>query len=191
MHLPGNFHFLTGAAFGFQLLRCGPPLCFGGLGHFVEADQCEGIAIDVFEAGEYSSPNRRLFSQEQRRSISCPVRRALFILDAPQFRNMTESDSTPAPLGVCRDDIFGHKRNLRRFSDELVLFRLGIRRNQGKHRRTMRRRNPHPALSRLQAHIKGQTESKLFNIKLQTPVLIADKNVDRVHPKMGVFTIQR
>src|SRR6185312_4489079 len=104
---------------------------------------------------------------------------------------MTEVDSPPAPLGVSRNDIFGNKRDLRRLSDELVLVRLGIRRNQGKHRRTVRRRNPNPALSRLQAHIEGQAEPKLFQIKLQTPVLIADKNVDRVYPKMGVFTIQR
>ena len=104
---------------------------------------------------------------------------------------MTKADSALSPLGVSCHDIFGNKRNLRRLADELVLVRVGIRRDQGKHRRAVRRRNPDPALSRLKAHIKGQAESQLIHVESQAPVLIANENVDRVNPKMGVLAIER
>ena len=191
LHLSGNFHFLAGTAFGFQFLRGGASLCFGRLGHFVEADQREGILIDIFEAGEYSSPNRWLLSQQISVEFSVPVRRALFILDAPQARNMPKADSAPAPLAISCHDIFGDKSNLRRLTDQFVLVRLGIRRNQGDDRGAVGRRDSNPTLSRLQAHIKGQTESKLIEIEPQTSILIANENVDRVDAEVGVVAIPR
>src|SRR6266851_1032564 len=72
LHLFGDFQFVSSTAFGFQFLRGGAPLCFDRLGHFVEADQGEGIPVDIFEAGEDSAPNRRLLPP-QRWSISTPV----------------------------------------------------------------------------------------------------------------------
>ena len=72
LHLLGDLQFLSGAAFGFKLLRCGAPLCLHRLGHFVEAHQREGIFVDILEAGKNSAPNRRLFAQQATRENAEP-----------------------------------------------------------------------------------------------------------------------
>ena len=75
---------------------------------------------------------------------------------------MTKANSSLSPLGVSGHDIFRHKGDRRGLADQFVLFRVGFRRDQGKHRGAMRRRNTYPALSRLKAHIKGKVKSELI-----------------------------
>src|ERR1700682_2061215 len=104
---------------------------------------------------------------------------------------MTKANSPLSPLAVGGHDIFRHKRDRSRLTDQLVLVRAGFRRDQGEHGATVRRRNSYPALSGLKAHIKSQVESELIHVEPQAPVLIADENVDRVNAEVGVVAIQR
>ena len=115
------------------------------------------------------------------------ARRLLLILDPPQPRNMTKANSALSPLAVGRHDIFGHKRDRRGLADQLVLVRVGFRRDQGEHGGAVRRRNADPALSGLKTHIKGQVESELIQVESQASVLIADENVNRVHAEVGRY----
>jgi hypothetical protein len=102
---------------------------------------------------------------------------------------MTKADASTSPLAVGGHDIFGNKSNRGRLADQLVLVRFGIRRDESKHCRAVRRRNPNPSLSGLKAHIKGETESKLIHIESQAAVLIANENPDGVDAEVGIFSI--
>ena len=94
-------------------------------------------------------------------------------------------------MAVSGHDIFGYKGDRRGLADQLVLIRVGFRRDQRKHRGAVRRRNSYPALSGLKAHIKGEVEPELIYVEPQASVLIANKNVDRVNAEVGIIAIQR
>ena len=132
-----------------------------------------------------------LFTQQQRGRAVRQVVCALLILDTPETRNMTKANSALSPLTVGRHDIFRHKGDRRGLADQLVLIRVGFRRDQRKHGGAVRRRNSYPALSGLKAHIKGQVEAELIHVEPQASVLIADENIDRVHAEVGIVAIQR
>src|SRR5712692_10970951 len=121
LHLLGNRQFLSGAAFRFQLLCRRASLCLYSLCHFVEADQRESIPVDIFEAGENSTPDWCLLSHQQRGRARSPVLRRWRVLYAPQTRRMTKANSAASPFAVGRHDIFGYKDNLRMLADQLVI----------------------------------------------------------------------
>ena len=75
--------------------------------------------------------------------------------------------------------------------DQLVVFRIGIGRDQPKHRSAVRRRNRHQPMARLQASVQSETESQLIQIEFQAAILIAHKNVDGVDPQVGVCRSRR
>jgi len=102
---------------------------------------------------------------------------------------MTKANSATSPLAVGSHDVFGNKSNWRRLADQLVLIGVGFGRDQGKHCGAVGRRNTHPALPGLKAHIEGETESKLIHIESQAPILITDENVDRVNAEIAILAI--
>src|SRR5712692_10895408 len=63
LHVLGDFEFVRGAALGFLLFGDDATLRFHGMGELVEADQREGVAVDIAEAGNDSSPGRRFFAE--------------------------------------------------------------------------------------------------------------------------------
>src|ERR1700682_6393095 len=64
LHLFGDLQLVRGTAFRFKLCRRRAPLRLHCLGHLVEAHQGERIPVDIFEAGKYSAPNRRLLAMQ-------------------------------------------------------------------------------------------------------------------------------
>ena len=58
LHLFRDLKLLRGAAFGFELFGDGAALRLDGVGDCVEADEQEGVAIEIPETGEDASPNR-------------------------------------------------------------------------------------------------------------------------------------
>jgi hypothetical protein len=58
----GDFELLDGAAFEFEFGGGGAALGFEGVGHFVEADQREGVAVNVTEASRDAAPDGGFFS---------------------------------------------------------------------------------------------------------------------------------
>ena len=115
----------------------------------------------------------------------------LLILDPPQPRNMTKANPAFSPLAVGGDHVFRHKSHRSRLANELVLVRVGLRRDQGKHSRPIGRSNAHPSLSGLQADVIGQIESQLIYVKLQAAVLIANEDIDGINAEVGILAILR
>src|SRR6266481_6018921 len=181
LHLFCNREFMCGAALRFQLLGCRASLLLYCLRHFVEADQCESVSIDIFKPCEYSAPDRRLLSHQQRGRAGSPVLGRWLVLDAPEPRCMAKANSAPSPFAVGRHDIFGYKDNLRMLADQLVVIGVGIWSDQRQHGCAVRRRNADPALSGLKADIKGQSKTQLIKIESQAPILIAYIHIDSVH----------
>src|SRR5579864_1978871 len=105
---------------GFQLCSDSTPLLFDGPADFIEAHQCKGVVVKVFKAGKYSTPHRRLLSEEQR-LLGNPCRRLLQILDTPKPWRMMKANSALSPFAILGGNIFRNKNNLRRPSDEFVL----------------------------------------------------------------------
>jgi len=58
----GDFELLGGAAFEFEFGGGGAALGFQGVSDFVEADQGEGVAVNVAEASGDAAPDGRFFS---------------------------------------------------------------------------------------------------------------------------------
>jgi hypothetical protein len=90
-----------------------------------------------------------------------------------------------APFVKLGRNIFGDEDDLRRPADECVVFRVGLGCDQRKHGAAVGRSNRHPALTRSKADITDQTESKLVQVKSQTLILIANKDVNSVDAEMG------
>ena len=103
---------------------------------------------------------------------------------------MTESNPALAPFAELGGDIFGDKNNLCGPANELVLCRIGIRRDQRQHRRAIRRRDRYPALAGLQAGVKCQIETQLIQVEPQASILIAHINVDRVNPEIRITPVR-
>jgi hypothetical protein len=74
-------------------------------------------------------------------------------------------NSALAPLSVPGSDIFGNKNDLRGPADERVFLGVGFGRNQGKHRRAVRRSDSDPPVAGLKLGIKSQIEAKLIHVK--------------------------
>src|SRR5579862_247813 len=193
LHLHGNLKLVSGAALGFEFLRRSESLRFDRLRHLVEADQREDILIDVFEAGEHFPPDRFLLPQQQgrRRVTSRHCCRWRIRANAPQPRNLVEDNAASPPLNVERHDVFRDEGDSRWLADQLIRIRFGIRRDQRKHRRTVRWRDSHQTLSRLQAYVIGQIEPKLVEIESQALVQIANEDVDRMDAKIRHLPIER
>ena len=102
---------------------------------------------------------------------------------------MVEANPALAPFAKLGGDIFGDKNNLRGPANELVLCRIGIGRDQRQDRRAVRRRYRYPALAGLQAGIKRQIEPQLIQVESQASILIANINVDRVNPEIGITPV--
>src|SRR6185437_10168326 len=94
------------------------------------------------------------------------------IPDAPPPERVAKADSALAPFAELRGNISGDKHNLCRTADQVVLFGLGMRRDQREHRAPVGRSHGHPSLAGWKARIEGQAKSKLIEIEPETPVLI-------------------
>ncbi len=60
LHFFCDLQFVSRAAFRVQLFGDGAALRFDGVRNLVEADKRKGIAVEIFEAGEYAAPDRCL-----------------------------------------------------------------------------------------------------------------------------------
>jgi hypothetical protein len=185
LHLFCDLQFVSRAPLGFQLGRNGTPLRFNGTADFIETHQRKGVVVEVLKARKYSAPDRRLVPEKQR--LLCdPGRRLLQVLNAPQPRRVMKADSALSPFAVFGGNVFRNKNNLRRPSDEFVLFGLRFRHDQVEHCRSVWWRDAYPPPAGLKDHIRNQPEPKLIYIELQAFLQIADKNVNRLNPEIKV-----
>src|SRR5947209_4620803 len=96
----------------------------------VEADEGEGIPVDVTEAGEDAAPDGRLLAEQPGRR-RCRGRSRL-VLDPPEPRGAHETDALPRPLLEPSGHVAGDEHDMRGAANELVLGGPGLGRDQGK-----------------------------------------------------------
>ncbi len=160
LHLLGDFHFLRGAPFSFQLLSDRATLRFDPSVFFVKGYQRKGVPIWIFEAGEHSAP------------IGC-------------LRRMAKTYAALAPFIKLGCDIFGYESNPSGLPDKLVFFRVRLRSDERQHDGAVRGSNCQPADAIFGLVINNEAESELIQIEAQTAFLIADKNCDNATRKYG------
>jgi len=78
---------------------------------------------------------------------------------------MVKANLAPTPVVEFGSDIFGNKSHMREPINELAFFRLGLGRDQRKHRAAIRRGNRYPAATGFGADIIDQTEYKLVQVE--------------------------
>lgn len=98
-----------------------------------------------------------------------------------------EPDPALAPFFAFGAYVFGHENNLGGLTDELAFFRAGLRSDQRKTCRPIRRANGQPAIARREAVIKSQMKSKLIQVEPQASILIANINRYRVETEIGIL----
>src|SRR5271154_161563 len=111
-------------------------------------------------------------------------------LDPPKSRWVAKVTPALPPLAVLRNHILSEKNDRRGPADQLVVVRVGIRRDQPEHRGSVGRGNRHQAVTRLKVRIQNQMESELIHVEFETAILIFDKDVDSVNPQVGVLAVQ-
>jgi hypothetical protein len=97
---------------------------------------------------------------------------------------MLKANPVFSPLNVFGSNILGYKDDPRGPADEFsqVGFRFGC--NQGQYRRAIGRSNSQPALPGLHADVEGQIESELIQVETQASLLVANKDIHRMHTEV-------
>jgi hypothetical protein len=108
------------------------------------------------------------------------------VFDAPQTWRVQEAHAAFGPLGEFRAYILGDEHHLRNTADQFVLKRLRLWRDQRQDCRAVGRSHGHPAVAVLQSRVERQVKSQLVKIKPQAPVLVANIDVDAVHPQVQI-----
>jgi hypothetical protein len=103
----GDFEFLGGAAFKFELGGDGAALGFESVGDFVETDQGESVAVGIAETSGDASPNGGFFAEERRFRDVVDFASFGVELDAAEARGVLEVDAAPGPFLVFGQDVFG------------------------------------------------------------------------------------
>src|SRR6266852_3294796 len=180
LDLFGDFDFLGGAAFGLLFLGDGAAVGFDGVGHFVETDEAERIAVNIAEAGGNAAPDRRFFSEQNRWRGRGRDLRLGIVLDAPEAGGVLKADATPGPFLKLGGEVFSDKHNLGGAADEFVFLRLGLGNDERKDGTAIGRSDGDPAVTGLKAGIESKMKSELIEVKAQAAILIANVHVHTV-----------
>jgi hypothetical protein len=156
----GNFEFLCGAAFRFQLLGHRTPLYFDFPGYLIEAGERERIPVQISEVRDHPTPNPILLFETRSRCY-----RLALIFHAPQTRRVLKPNAALAPFAVLGENILGDENNPGGPSDELVLAGFGLRRDKRKQCAAIGRGDGYPPVTGLKPCIKGQIESELIQVE--------------------------
>src|ERR1700733_14575859 len=143
----------------------------------VESDQRERVPVDILETREHAAPHRRLLRGRTTR----------IVVDPPEARRIAKMNSALAPFAKLGDDVFGKKNDRRVPADELIVFRIGLRRDQPENGGAVRRGNRYQPVTGLKVDIQSQIESQAVPVESQAPILIFDKNVDCVNAEVGIL----
>src|SRR5271165_5447426 len=154
LYLFRDLELLGDAALRFCFLGHCAALRLDGASHFVEADQREGIAVEVFEAGENN---------------------------APELRDGEKLDAPARPFPVAGDDIVGHEDDIGGAANEFEL--LGIRRrsDEREHGIAIRRSDCQPSFAGLEQSIRHEMKAELVEIESQALLLVADEDLHTVN----------
>ena len=181
----GNFQFLGGAAFEFEFGGGGAALGFEGVSDFVEADEEEGVAVKIAEAGRDAAPDVSFLAEEGGLDSGADGARFGVELNAAETRSLLESDAAFGPFLVFCEDVFGDEHHARGPADELVVLRVGFGRYQGEDGLAVGRGYGDQAFARLEFGVIGEVEAKLVDVEAKAAVLVADVDIDGVDAEVG------
>ena len=192
----GDFEFVSGAALAFLFCGDDAALRFHRVGELIEADEREGVAVDVAEAGDDSAPDGCFFAEEHATSAAgglCALtycgcgglRGVKLVADALEARRCLEAHAALGPLLEFCSDVFGDEDDLRGSTNKLVLLGVGLGNDERQDGGAVRRSHADPTLTRLHARVEGDVEAELVDEKAQAAVLIADEDVDAVKAQVG------
>ena len=98
-------------------------------------------------------------------------------------------NAAAAPLGVLGGDILGNEDDPGGSSDELILARFGLGRDQRQQGAAVGRGDRHPAVAGLKLRIEGQIEAELIPVESQALLLVSNVDIDRVNAQMRTVYI--
>jgi hypothetical protein len=171
------------------------------VGQLVEADEREGIAVDIAEARYDSAPDGSFFAEEHASSAgyagictvtydcrsggTCGCRRGgllglSLVTNALEAGRGLEADAALRPFLEFCGDVFGDEDDLRGAADELVLLGIGLGSDEGENGGAVGRSDPDPTFAGLHAGVVGDVETELVDEKVEAAVLVADEDVDAV-----------
>lgn len=104
----GDFEFLGGAAFGFEFGGGGAALGFESVGDFVEADESEGVAVDIAETGDDAAPDRGFHAENWRIGRGFGGGCLGIVLEAFEAWSGVETDAAFGPFLKFCEDVFGN-----------------------------------------------------------------------------------
>ena len=174
----GDFEFLGGAAFGFEFCGGGAALDFESVGDFIEADEREGIAVDITETGDDAAPDRGFRAENGRIGRGFGGGRLGFVLEALEARGGMKADASFGPFLKFCEDVFGDEDDIGGAADEFVFEGLGLGHDQGKDRGAVGRRDGDEAFAGLKLGVVGEMEAKLVDEEADAAVVVANENVD-------------
>src|SRR6266478_4139573 len=133
----------------FQFL-CSAALRFEFPSRCIVAPEHEGVPVRVFEAGFHSAPGLRL-------------------------RWTVKTDPPLGPLLEIGHNIFGNKNNVPGAANKLAFLGVGLRIDEDKHRRAIRRSDCYPAPDRYMG-ISDQVESELVHVESEASIHIGNED---------------
>ena len=181
----GDFQFLDGAAFGFELGGGGTALGFESVRDLVEADERKRVAIDIAEASDDAAPDRGFHAQNWRIGRGFGGARIGIVLEALEARRGMKADTAFGPFLKFCDDVFGDEDDIGGAADEFVFGGLGFRDDEGEDRGAVGRGNGNEAFAGLEFGVVGEMEAELVDEKADAAVVVADKDVDALDAEVG------
>jgi len=150
------------------------------VGDLVEADQGEGVAVGVAEAGENASPDGPAFAEQESSIRGTDLLRVGGKLDAAEAGSKLKMHATGRPLAELGEDVVGDEDNAGGTADEFELARVGRGGDEGKHRGAVGRSDGHEAFAGLEPGVVGEMEAEFVEVEAEGRVLTGYVDVDGV-----------
>ena len=140
----------------------------------VEADEGEGIPVDVAKTGGDVAPHRCLLAEQAGRRGG--RRRRGLVFDPPEPRRADEADALSRPLLEPAGDVGGDENDLRGAADELVFDGPRSWGDEGEDGGAVGRGDGDPALAGLEAGVDDEPEAELVEVEVEAPVEVVHED---------------
>jgi hypothetical protein len=159
-----DFHFLRGAAFGFEFLCEGSAVSFHAPSEFVESGEAEGVAVGVFEAGVDSAPGRDL-------------------------RWVAELNATGAPFVIFAGDVFRDEPDESIMLDERIKIHPGSGKGQADVSIAVGRSDFNPSISVWKSVVNRHVEPELVGVETEASIKVVHEDDDEMQAEIGILTV--
>jgi len=188
LDLLGDFKFLGGTAFGFELFRGGAALFFDPAGDVIEAEEQKGIAVDITKRGEDAAPDGA--SSDVSGLWRIGRMRMSALLNAAKAGIALEAHAASGPIAEFGENVFGDEGDRAGVADELELRGIGIRLHEDEIRRAVGRGHYDKAAINGFAGVESEGEAELVDIEIDAALEVADKKRGGLQAQVRVGAVQ-